>query len=219
MPCRSEYLEPTDLEREAGRLRLLLDEVLSRQPVNPEEYRRAVIRNATKAEVDGLTAELCAKLQQAEAPQEFSLELQIWWRDHQAADDAREAQQAQQRRDAKAAALAKLTPHERELLGLLTAEQEKAAGRLPSRVIMGWFTCTRSTDGYGPEETVWEGSQPPRINESPPPGKTKAGFPLIEVPKDTYELLTCFPELEDREQLVPLNEVYRCRVTIQLVAQ
>jgi hypothetical protein len=46
--------------------------------------------------------------------------MQIWWRDHQAADKARVEAELAAAEDAKAkaAAIAKLTPHERKLLGI-----------------------------------------------------------------------------------------------------
>jgi hypothetical protein len=46
--------------------------------------------------------------------------MQIWWRDHQAADRARVEEELAAAADAKAkkAAIAKLTPHERKLLGI-----------------------------------------------------------------------------------------------------
>lgn len=64
-------------------------------------------------------AELCLRLQVADVTK-YSLELQMWWRDHQAADKARlEHEMARkQNEEERAVALAKLTDYERKLLGL-----------------------------------------------------------------------------------------------------
>jgi hypothetical protein len=47
----------------------------------------------------------------------FSLEMQMWWRDHQAADKARIKKETALATE-KEVALAKLTAHERRILGL-----------------------------------------------------------------------------------------------------
>jgi len=64
-------------------------------------------------------AELCQKLQNVDIS-EYSLEMQMWWRDHQKADKARIERELKEARTraAKAAALAKLTEYEKALLGL-----------------------------------------------------------------------------------------------------
>ena len=64
----------------------------------------------TKEWADQLTATLCEKCQ-LEDVSKYSLELQIWWRDHQIADKERFEKEAREN------ALSKLTPYERKLLG------------------------------------------------------------------------------------------------------
>jgi len=68
---------------------------------------------------DRIVQELCDALQARDVAQD-SLEMQIWWRDHQTADKACvERALAQTKTDAERdAALAKLTPHERKVLGV-----------------------------------------------------------------------------------------------------
>ena len=68
---------------------------------------------------DKMVAKLCKGLQSVDV-KDYSLEMQIWWRDHQAADKARVEAELAAAEDAKAkaAAIAKLTPHERKLLGI-----------------------------------------------------------------------------------------------------
>lgn len=80
------------------------------------QYHRLYGRTET---LDQDTARLCKKCQEVDVTK-YSLELQIWWRDHQAADKRRLEEELKAKADdkAKAEALEKLTPYERELLGL-----------------------------------------------------------------------------------------------------
>lgn len=66
-----------------------------------------------------MVAELCAHLQKHGADK-YSLEMQIWWRDHRIADKERVEKEIAEKklRSEKEAAIAKLTPYERKLLGL-----------------------------------------------------------------------------------------------------
>lgn len=118
MPCNSEYLEPTRKEVQLSQVACLLDELAGvRNPhrywhgTHPDVYNRG-------ANGDELVARLCAALQSVDVAK-YSLEMQIWWRDHQRADRARVERELAQAADdsARAAALAKLTDHERRLLG------------------------------------------------------------------------------------------------------
>lgn len=120
MPCNSDHMNPTETEREYGRIELMLAELDTGVDVDSAEYRRACKYNVTKAELDKLTATLCSRLSQHKALSLRSLEIQIWWRDHQIADQKRIAQEQKDAANetARKAALAKLTPAERKLLGL-----------------------------------------------------------------------------------------------------
>jgi len=70
--------------------------------------------HADQGDLDRLTAHLCERLKSVDlAP--YSLELQMWWRDHQKADRDREENRVLELRNA---ALAKLTDEECRLLGL-----------------------------------------------------------------------------------------------------
>jgi hypothetical protein len=121
MPCNSDYLEATSLERELSKVACLLDEIAGK----PCERRYAfgyhprVYGKATRELGDQLVGELCNALQGADVSQ-FSLDMQIWWRDHQAADEERIQKETAiatltfQRETA----LSKLTAHEQWLLGL-----------------------------------------------------------------------------------------------------
>ena len=119
MPCRSDYLEPTQNEVALSQVACLLDE-LDGKPIDKHHWRgfHPAVYNAGRS-LDGLVADLCSRLQ-SEDVSKRSLEMQIWWRDHQKADKARIAHELNRQRTAKerAAALAKLTDYERRLLGL-----------------------------------------------------------------------------------------------------
>lgn len=119
MPCNSDYMNATERETALSQVACLLDELDGKQ-INRDHWRgyhpRVYSRNA---DGDALVAELCAKLQAIDVSKQ-SLEMQIWWRDHQAADKARlQREQAQaQTEQERQAVLSKLTDHERRILGL-----------------------------------------------------------------------------------------------------
>lgn len=119
MPCNSNYMEATGKEVALSQVACLLDE-LDGNPINRSHWQgyHPVVYNQT-ANADGLVSELCRRLQSVDVTKQ-SLEMQIWWRDHQAADKARlEHEMARKQADAvKQAALSKLTKYERELLGV-----------------------------------------------------------------------------------------------------
>jgi hypothetical protein len=111
MPCNSQYLEPTAREKESAKLLVLLREIGIHSDKIPyygfPEY------------LDECTRILCDYCQTAKMSTE-SLELQIWWRDHQIADKARLEKELRESEEdkAKRKALEKLTHYEKGLLGL-----------------------------------------------------------------------------------------------------
>lgn len=124
MPCRTDYMEANAVEVELSRVLCLLGE-LRGEPFTREwwnGYHPQAYGNGRQRRVDMFAAQLCRKLQYmpASAITAQSLELQLWWRDHQAADMRHVAEDLAKARDAKnrRAALAKLTPYERQLLKL-----------------------------------------------------------------------------------------------------
>jgi len=103
MPCDSRYMEPTASEIEHERVLTFFDEL---------------VYNPSETTLDGLVARLCLILQNT-GVSGCSLEMQIWWRDHQKADKERlerELEEATKAQDKKTA-LAKLSDYERNLLG------------------------------------------------------------------------------------------------------
>lgn len=125
MPCNSDYMSASSKEKEASRMLCLLEEMRTGVPVNPHSHEwggyhgGAYNRNLTDSDMNTLAKELCA-LCRSDGVEGRSLELQIWWRDHQKMDAQRE--EAEQRDAArtrlKEQVLAKLTPEEREVFGL-----------------------------------------------------------------------------------------------------
>lgn len=121
MPCNSDYMNASRYEIELSRVACLLDELAGRRWERRwwDGYHPRVYCKIDRAKGNKMVRTLCEALQGHDVSQ-FSLEMQIWWRDHQAADKARcERELAQTKMEAeRKAALEKLTPHERKVLGL-----------------------------------------------------------------------------------------------------
>jgi len=111
MPCRNDYLEPNQREVESRKVLELLKEVGLNRSEIPYYGHPTFLDNDTRI--------LCDFCQHNDVTQ-YSLELQIWWRDHQKADKARLEREMREHDADKAreAALAKLTDYERQLLGV-----------------------------------------------------------------------------------------------------
>jgi len=114
MPCKSDgpYYDSVALAV------ILIYRHLDELAGKPPQDRHWGFLSVTRSELDRLTALLCERLKSVDlAP--YSLELQMWYRDHQAADKARDDKRVQDNalEARKHAALAKLTDEERELLG------------------------------------------------------------------------------------------------------
>lgn len=111
MPCYTE--PPNDGERLRLRLNELLDEAGEATPRTKPFFMGA----SRDMSLDGMTAWLCEWCRRNDVSAK-SLELQLWWRDHQRWDAERKSREeaAVRRREMRERALAKLTPEERELL-------------------------------------------------------------------------------------------------------
>ena len=122
MPCQSDYMEPNGLEKRLSKVYCLLSEI-GGKPIdkgNWQGYHPMAYGKATKEMLDNATASLCAILENDVDPSTFSLELQLWWRDHQVADRKREEGEKgeMEREEIRANAIAKLTDEEMRALGL-----------------------------------------------------------------------------------------------------
>lgn len=121
MPCNSDYLNATGFEKSLSKVACLLDE-LEGKPINPSHwsgYHPRVYGSYSQGIGDIMVAELCSKLKKLDVSK-LSLEMQIWWRDHQKADKAREAEEKEAERKSKLiqSAVNKLTPEEFKALEL-----------------------------------------------------------------------------------------------------
>lgn len=125
MPCNCDHLEANQLEIELSRVLMLTEELNTGVPVDSHSsdwngYKKGVYNGGDlKKRADEATANLCSRLQKTDVSK-YSPEMQIWWRDHQAADRAREAKEKQygERNALRASGLSKLTSEERRALGL-----------------------------------------------------------------------------------------------------
>jgi hypothetical protein len=116
MPCHTDPPSARELaEQEA---RLLLDEADIGRKMKRDEYQLPSSKRYDRS-LDALTRELCEWCKTHDVTK-FSLEMQLWWRDHQEADrrHAEEDRKAGEEAKLKKAALAKLTPAERKALRL-----------------------------------------------------------------------------------------------------
>ncbi len=121
MPCNSDHMNATTYERDMSRVACLLDELAGKSWTRSfwEGYHPRVYGKINHKIGDQMVSELCSALQTSDVTT-YSLEMQLWWRDHQAADKARIELELSHKKNAaeREAALKKLTPHERKLLGI-----------------------------------------------------------------------------------------------------
>lgn len=120
MPCNSGYMDATGDEVALSQVACLLDELNGKRKIDRshwEGYHPDVYNKHVNG--DKLVAKLCSRLQSVDVTK-YSLEMQMWWRDHQKADKERLKAELKQKKTkaAKAAALKKLNPYERRLLGV-----------------------------------------------------------------------------------------------------
>lgn len=100
MPCNSDYMNPTNMEVNLSKVYAFLDELdtgkLSDEFHTSLGYDKRVYgipSKATKSHLDEKVAELCSRLRKVKNVKKYSLEMQMWWRDHQEADRKRELKQ------------------------------------------------------------------------------------------------------------------------------
>lgn len=129
MPCDSSHLRANSAEIEASRVLCVLDELDGRtvdrswwEGYHPKAYSNRV----TSETLDKLTAAACTRLKATPNVAKYSLELQVWWRDHQVADAKKEEQRIarEKRAEVVKGAVAKLTPEERKALGFDDEDHE-----------------------------------------------------------------------------------------------
>ena len=118
MPCNSDYMDASNKEIELSKVACLLDE-LNGQPINDASWEGYHPKIYNKDFIDGdkLVKTLCEKLQKVNV-KDYSLEMQMWWRDHQKADKKRLESEITLNKNDRQKALSKLTAYERKLLNL-----------------------------------------------------------------------------------------------------
>lgn len=122
MGCNSDYMQANEREINLSIVYGLLDEIKTgKLPKNfGDGYdKRVYDKGLSKEHLDEKTAELCSKLKKLDVSK-YSLEMQMWWREHQKADRERKKQKSDELKlkKQKEQALSKLSARERKILGL-----------------------------------------------------------------------------------------------------
>ncbi len=130
MPCKCDYLEPNERERESKKVGILLRYVLQKlgRHVPSSVLTAAMSECGFVTRVDEHTkmlCDLCQNLTDKEKKRIFNIKEQdgrdvaSWWFSHQEMDAKRIAREKHEKKlaNAKIRALKKLTPLEREALG------------------------------------------------------------------------------------------------------
>jgi hypothetical protein len=126
MPCNSDYMNPNNREIEMSKVASLLDE-LEGKPIKPDYWSgyhpNVYSKGIRKEDADIMTSKLCHALRNTDVTK-YSLEMQIWWRDHQKADAERlkaELASSKVKKD-RDELISRLNPYERSLLGISETE-------------------------------------------------------------------------------------------------
>ena len=121
MPCNSDYLVARPTEVEASKVLALLEELETGKLPNyfGNGYYSEVYNGNEKEILSEKVPELCKKLQNIDTSK-HSLEMQLWWREHQRADKERIEKdlKLKQEESDRQKAINKLSKYERGLLGL-----------------------------------------------------------------------------------------------------
>ena len=122
MPCNSDYLDPTQKEIELAKVYGLLDELETGKLSNkyPDGFdERVYNENISKEAMDEKVEKLCSKLQKTDVSK-YSLEMQMWWRNHQEADRKRLEKEIKDKKnkEERDKILSKLSKYEIDLLNL-----------------------------------------------------------------------------------------------------
>ncbi len=126
MPCNSDHMEPSALEKELTKAYCVLDE-LNGLGSEPDKWKggyhpKVYCQRISASEADALVAEACRRVRALSDEQigECSLELQIWRRDHYLIDKERVAKDKERaiKQQLRQDGMLKLTREEKEALGL-----------------------------------------------------------------------------------------------------
>jgi LPS O-antigen subunit length determinant protein (WzzB/FepE family) len=121
MPCDGEYLNADQREIELSRMFCLLEELDGKEEIDKNHwsgYHPRAYGNRSES-LNSVASLLCERLRGIDVSR-YSLELQMWWRDHKIADRKRleeEISKKKENEDRKLA-LSNLSDYERRILGL-----------------------------------------------------------------------------------------------------
>ena len=135
MPCNSGYMSATRTERSMSPVACFIDELngIKNSHKDIDGYHSKVYnQHLTPEDCDRMVSELCMLCLELDNSRDmpnvsdYSLELQIWWRDHKIADEKRTESETRQNQleYAKRQALAKLSAEDKVILGLGKADEE-----------------------------------------------------------------------------------------------
>lgn len=124
MPCNSDYMNATDLEISLSQVCCLLKELETGKPVNTKSsfwqgyHPKVYSKTLDKTVADGMVADLCDKLKKVKDITKYSLEMQLWWREHRTADRKRKTKEKETKAENKLLSklMDKLSPREFKLL-------------------------------------------------------------------------------------------------------
>ncbi len=92
MPCNCNHMQANQKEKLLSQIACLLDELNGKETLNADHWRgyHPRVYNNTM-EGDKLISELCSRIKNLKKDDlsNYSLELQIWWREHQKHDEER----------------------------------------------------------------------------------------------------------------------------------
>ena len=135
MPCKGPELTQDKLTIEGFKINHLLIEFETGDHVDPESYRSgepnqdgvySLTDKLSKQDVDYLTNALCENLRHHTDISCKSLEMQMWWRDHQEEDKKRTLEELDRaiENNRRQQALGKLSNYEKRLLGLYVSSDK-----------------------------------------------------------------------------------------------
>lgn len=89
MPCVSDHMEANERERKLSQVACLLDELDGKKKIDKSHWAGYHPKVYCKqVDADSLVRSLCDRLKKEDVSKR-SLEMQIWWRDHQKSDKRR----------------------------------------------------------------------------------------------------------------------------------
>lgn len=124
MPCNCDHMGANNREVELSKIACCLEEILERKKINKNDWGgyhpKIYSKHISNKKANEMISKLCRLCSEADDITKYSLELQMWWRDHQELDRQRLERERIEALDKKhrEEGLAKLTKEEKKALGL-----------------------------------------------------------------------------------------------------